>query len=441
MAEDKGLWPHHRSTDGKWVPCSSNPCRLHSSGDIMAASPEDAYEKANGTEMGGLSSAVQGRADWNDAKNDIGMWSGSLSKDFDGNSIDWDFIRGLDLENGIGVGTNAADPIQGLRHDYEVRAKTDSVIRAMQNAWMYDRQHRLTDFRLPRGLARAARRLNDEIDYLKPIAGEQNLPHDPLDDIMEERKRRNSERRASQGSPSYDWRARFLPGRDVSKVVGIDLETSGLDPIYDYVIDAGWEYMDMSDDSDSHEGESRNIYTDSRYSAEGAYGQHRESYGLSDLRSSMGNDTEDVSGISAEDLAGHKPLDDDPDAQKRLLHALTSAPFVAHNANFEHHHFMLNVAGYAEAYRAGKVTIIDTLAMSVKWGHYDDIEGKSNNKLDTYAKRFGGLSADGSERHLGLEDSHIMLVAMKNHLRSLKEHDQGPWGVDGKAGVGGKTCR
>ncbi|MSD82582.1 DNA polymerase III subunit epsilon, partial [Escherichia coli] len=45
-----------------------------------------------------------------------------------------------------------------------------------------------------------------------------------------------------------------------------------------------------------------------------------------------------------------------------------------------------------------------------------------------------------NERHLGLEDSHIMLVAMKHHLAALKAQGKGPWGSSGRAGVGGKSC-
>lgn len=441
MANGEGLWPYHRDVNGNWVACGSNPCRLHSGGDIMASSPEDAYAKAhrNDAAASGLSAE---REDWNDVKADIGMWSNVVDKDIDGGGIDWDLIRGLDLENGIGVGMHAADPIEGLSRDYELRAKLDPAIRAMQNGWMYDRRRELDDFRLVRGLARSARRLNDEIDYLKSVVGENNLPEDPLDGIMEARKQKNRERMSRQGSD--DWRNRYLPGRGVGEVVGIDLETSGLDPIYDYVIDAGWEYMDMSDGDDhdhDHDRPAHEIYTDGRYSTDGAYGQHRESYGFPSLRGSLGNPTKDVSGITAKDIAGCTPLDDDPAAQKRMLDALTSAPFVAHNAGFEHRHFMLNLAGYAEAYRDGKITIIDTRVMSDKWGHYDDVDERFDNKLETYAKRFGGLADDGSERHLGLEDSHIMLVSMRNHLHKLEEDDLGPWGVDGRAGVGGKTCR
>ena len=61
-----------------------------------------------------------------------------------------------------------------------------------------------------------------------------------------------------------------------------------------------------------------------------------------------------------------------------------------------------------------------------------------DNTLDAYAKRQGALDSAHNERHLGLEDTHIMLVAMKHHLATLKAQGQGPWGPGGRSGVGGK---
>ena len=46
-AKTKGEWPYHEDPHGDWVACSSNPCKLHSGGDIMATSPEDAFAKAD----------------------------------------------------------------------------------------------------------------------------------------------------------------------------------------------------------------------------------------------------------------------------------------------------------------------------------------------------------------------------------------------------------
>ena len=149
----------------------------------------------------------------------------------------------------------------------------------------------------------------------------------------------------------------------------------------------------------------------------------------------------DVRGRSSE--AGYRLFDEWPQAQAGLLARLTQQPYVAHNATFEHSWFMLNVAGYAESYRAGRITIIDTLPMSRQWdpGAVPTNEHPyGDNTLDAYAKRQGALDSAHNERHLGLEDSHIMLVAMKHHLAALKAQGKGPWGPTGRAGVGGKSC-
>lgn len=57
-----------------------------------------------------------------------------------------------------------------------------------------------------------------------------------------------------------------------------------------------------------------------------------------------------------------------------------------------------------------------------------------DNTLDAYAKRQGALDSAHNERHLGLEDSHIMLVAMKHHLAALKAQGKGPWGSTRQGG-------
>lgn len=53
-----GDWPYHEDKHGNMVKCRSNPCRRHSN-DIMAASPEEAYRKANGDDAGNGVSSIQ----------------------------------------------------------------------------------------------------------------------------------------------------------------------------------------------------------------------------------------------------------------------------------------------------------------------------------------------------------------------------------------------
>lgn len=250
-------------------------------------------------------------------------------------------------------------------------------------------------------------------------------------------------RRAS----STDWRDVYLPGRDIDQVLGIDIETTGTDPARDYIIDVGFEYMNMASPRPADQA-GEYAYEESGYRSGDAYGQARLPFGVTDMAARLGNPfIAQLTGIDVSERCvsqdGFRLFDEWPAAQRGLLVRLTQQPYVAHNATFEHGFFMLNVAGYAEAWRAGDITIIDTLPMSRRWdpgSEPDEAHPYGDNTLDAYAKRQGALPADGAERHLGLEDAHIMLVAMKRHLASLRAEGRGPWGAGGRSGIGGKRC-
>lgn len=170
--------------------------------------------------------------------------------------------------------------------------------------------------------------------------------------------------------PKPDWRDAYLPGRDVDAVMGIDIETTGIDPARDYIIDVGFEFMNMASPRPAGEPETY-AYEQGYYAAGDAYGQSRLAFGVPPENAALGNALIakltgiDVRGRSSE--AGYRLFDEWPQAQAGLLARLTQQPYVAHNATFEHSWFMLNVAGYAESYRAGRITIIDTLPMSRQW--------------------------------------------------------------------------
>ena len=192
---------------------------------------------------------------------------------------------------------------------------------------------------------------------------------------------------------AYDHEYRAAPV--VRDVIGIDLETTGLRNTRAWVIDAGWMTMDMAGD-ETPDGE-------------------RRSYGVPDDRHALGNPTEFVSHIDLDDLRGLATLDEDAAAQSELLTLLCSRPYVAHNARFEDSMFMTNVEGYAEARRDGRIVIIDTKKLSQRL----DPREAEGNSLQSYARRWGALAADESERHLGLDDTRVMLVAMRRHMASM----------------------
>ena len=74
--------------------------------------------------------------------------------------------------------------------------------------------------------------------------------------------------------PKPDWRDAYLPGRDVDAVMGIDIETTGIDPARDYIIDVGFEFMNMASPRPAGEPETY-AYEQGYYAAGDAYGQSR----------------------------------------------------------------------------------------------------------------------------------------------------------------------
>ncbi|MCH9275299.1 DNA polymerase III subunit epsilon [Bifidobacterium amazonense] len=454
------------------------------------------------------------------------MWSATMPKDADGRAIDWNWIRSLDLAVGVGRASDddlepgaASDLHDLIARDYAVRDRLEPVIAQCSTAFMTDFDRIISSYRLPRALAYANRRLNDEIALLiergvaegrwtvteerrrrttvpvlhatdgndAALADIQDRSADVANARADRRGRQREQERAGRrdmlranlggatsqagsatlfggGDPTRndrspradsearlrdyrrpDWRDAYLPGRDVDAVMGIDIETTGIDPARVYIIDVGFEFMNMASDAPAQGNAYR--YEQDYYEAGDAYGQSRLAFGVPARAARLDNKViRDLTGIDVRErgpASGLRLFEEWPAAQQGLLRRLEAQPYVAHNATFEHGFFMLNVAGYAESYRAGNITIIDTMPMSKRWdpgSEPDDEHPYGDNKLDSYAKRQGALSAEHNERHLGLEDAHIMLVAMKHHLRELRAEGRGPWGSGGVGGVGGKRC-
>lgn len=389
-----------------------------------------------------------------------------------------------------------------LVRDYAIRDRIEAMLADMTSVFMGDFDRNISSFRLARALAYANRRLNDEIalliergvrDHLWTV--ERRFDHgtaivvlhgiedehardieDRSAQLSQERSQRRKQlmRQRSSGSQmmqqaslsafsddsalaekpdvkqvvkparsksSHDWREAYLPGRDVDEVLGIDIETTGTNAWRDYILDVGFERMNMSSPQ-PQDAQVNNIYAEAGYAADGAYDQSRLSFGVPARAAVLGNPfILQLTGIDVSKRANEPLFDEWGVMQSALLARLVKQPYVAHNATFEHKYFMANVAGYAEAYRDGNITIIDTLPMSRFWDEgsvASEQHPYGDNTLDAYAKRQGALNTNSHERHLGLEDSHIMLVAMRNHLHWLREHNEGPWGAAGRSGVGGK---
>ena len=185
--------------------------------------------------------------------------------------------------------------------------------------------------------------------------------------------------------------------------VGVDIETTSTSPDRGYIVNIGWELMKLADDAEGQD-------------AFATYCGLPEQYGQT------GVPLAEIHKITWNDVAGKKPFREDVDLQKRLLKALKSHPFMAHNAAFEDSWLMLHLDGYAEARKAGKIVPIDTrdicraLDPEVRFLSW---EAKPAS-LEAWAQRRGVLGADEEERHLGLDDVDLMFHTL---IAELKERN------------------
>ena len=138
--------------------------------------------------------------------------------------------------------------------------------------------------------------------------------------------------------------------------MGIDIETTGIDPARDYIIDVGFEFMNMASPRPAGEPETY-AYEQGYYAAGDAYGQSRLALACRRKNAALGNALIakltgiDVRGRSARPVPTLRRMAPSPGRLARA--AYPAKPYVAHNATFEHSWFMLNVAGYAEATAPG----------------------------------------------------------------------------------------
>ena len=184
------------------------------------------------------------------------------------------------------------------------------------------------------------------------------------------------------------------------KFVGIDIETTSTSPDRGYIVNVGWEVMEL---------------------VEGAEPQAPNSVfcGIPDQYAETGVPLSEIHKITWSDVAGKKPFREDKDLQKKLLKVLKSHPFMAHNAAFEDSWLMLHLPGYAEARKAGKIVPIDTrdicraLDPDVRFMSW---EAKPAS-LEAWAQRRGVLAPDEAERHLGLDDTDLMFRTLIAELK------------------------
>ena len=198
--------------------------------------------------------------------------------------------------------------------------------------------------------------------------------------------------RGDRDAYAVEWVRKPIKG----KVLGIDIETTGRAPERGYIINVGWELMDLTSDAVPEGGES--VFC-----------------GLPDMYREAGVPLADIHQITWADVEGKKPFREDTELQKRLLSLMKKRPYVAHNAAFEDSWFMLHLPGYAEARRAGKIIVIDSrqICRSIDEEVRTLPRESSPASLENWARRRGTLAQDEAERHLGLDDTNLMLRTMQ----------------------------
>lgn len=178
-------------------------------------------------------------------------------------------------------------------------------------------------------------------------------------------------------------------------VLGIDIETTDRYPDRGYIINVGWQLMELT--ADAHPTDGHAVYC-----------------GIPQMYAEKGVPLAEIHKIQWSDVEGAQPFRENKAVQKAILAAMCAYPYMAHNAAFEDSWFMLHVDGYAEARRAGKVLPIDTRDICRRIDPEVRTLPRDSRpaSLENWARRRGTLAADESERHLGLDDVDLMLATV-----------------------------
>ena len=175
-------------------------------------------------------------------------------------------------------------------------------------------------------------------------------------------------------------------------MLGIDIETTGRAPERGYIINVGWEIMELTSDATPHDAEAHYC-------------------GLPEIYRESGVPLTEIHHITWEDIDNKTPFRENKALQKQILKLMKKYPYMAHNAAFEDSWFKLHLEGYAEARREGKIVIIDSREICRRLdGEVKTLPRESSPAaLENWARRRGTLGTGEVEQHLGLDDTDLML--------------------------------
>lgn len=288
----------------------------------------------------------------------------------------------------------------------EERRKNEEAIGLLMQAWLDAPAGQETfSFDLVRALADRNRETCDSFgaERLRDTNGsnlQRKLPDaDLVHAVAKLQRRRDTQVARTAGSGIRDLGIAMAEAPFKGAVMGFDIETTDRYPDRGHIINLGLAFMELKPDAVPREG-------------------HAAYFGLPELYRDKGVPLSDIHHITWTDLEGKTPFRQDKRVQKVLLKAFTKMPYMAHNAAFEDSWLMLHLDGYAEARKAGKVTIVDSRDICRRI----DVDGRSlpresfPNTLENWARRRGTLRPDEKERHLGLDDVFLMLRTVQAEL-------------------------
>lgn len=293
------------------------------------------------------------------------------------------------------------------------RERTEEAIRTLRDDWFAQPKGKETfSFDLVRELADRNRRLCDLIETsdepdAQAVAARRskanglNLAralsdHDLIRGVAALQHRTYKKVAHTVGSDINNLAVAYVEAPVKGTVIGIDIETTSHRPDLGYIINIGWELMDLTPDASPREGEA--VWC-----------------GLPPAWEGRPVPLESIHHITADMIAGKTPLREDHALQKSLVTLLTTHPYMAHNAAFEDSWFLLHLKGYAEARKRGAIIPIDTRDICRRIDK--DLVGLPREShpaaLEMWARRRGTLNQEEKERHQGLDDTDLMLKTVQ----------------------------
>lgn len=287
------------------------------------------------------------------------------------------------------------------------RRKNEEAIQVLTEAWeRAPLGQEPFPFSLVRELADRNREACDEYgsERLRDERGSglaRGLSDDDLVRAVAALQHRSPEEVARQAGPGLkDLGLAYRAAPVSGTVVGIDLETSDRYPARGYILNVGLQVGDIASEKGWDTG-----YV--------AY------CGIPAMYADKGVPLSDIHHITWDDVAGRQPFRENRKLQEAVLAALTSHPFLAHNAAFEDSWLKLHLDGYAEARKAGRVVPVDTRDICRRL----DPEARSLPRethpaaLENWALRRGTLKPGEKERHLGLDDVILMMRTVQAEFK------------------------